>query len=97
MENIFLDFPKSRFAVFSQDHGGIEKPDARIFQIALEKSGYSADELVHVGDSIKSDVEGAANVGIKSVWLNRTLENPPTNFKPNREIVSLNELQEILW
>lgn len=85
------------FAVFSQDHGGIEKPDARIFQTALQKSGYTADELVHVGDSIKSDVEGAAMVGIKSVWLNRTLETPPPTLKPNREIVSLNELKAILW
>jgi putative hydrolase of the HAD superfamily len=85
------------FAVFSQDHGGIEKPDARIFKIALQKSGYAADELVHVGDSIKSDVEGASMVGIKSVWLNRTLENPPPDLKPNREIVSLNELKAMLW
>ena len=42
---------------------GAEKPDAAIFHTALEQSGVTAEEAVHIGDSITSDVEGAQAVG----------------------------------
>lgn len=58
------------FVVFSQEHG-VEKPDPRIFQITLQRAGCAAEELLHVGDSLENDVEGASSVGIRSVWLNR--------------------------
>ena len=84
------------FAVFSQDHGGIEKPDPRIFRIALEKAGTAASELVHVGDSLETDVSGAAHAGIKSVWLNRNGDQSHPGIRPDREIASLRELQTII-
>ena len=84
-----------QFAVFSQDHG-VEKPDPRIFRIALERAGCSKDELLHVGDSLESDVKGAFEAGVKCVWLNRQgLEND-TNIKADYEVSSLLELLKIL-
>ena len=84
-----------QFAVFSQDHG-VEKPDPRIFRITIEKAGCSKDELLHVGDSLESDVKGAVESGVRCVWLNRLgLEND-TNIKADVEISSLLELLEIL-
>jgi len=56
--------------VFSQDYG-IEKPDPRLFQIAVEKAGCSIQQLLHVGDSLTNDITGSMAAGIKSVWLNR--------------------------
>ena len=50
---------------------GAEKPDAAIFHTALEQSGVTAAEAVHIGDSITSDVEGAQAVGIRPVLLDR--------------------------
>ena len=46
---------------------------------ALEQSGVTAAEAVHVGDSITSDVEGAQAVGIRPVLLDRSgsLTPPP--------------------
>lgn len=84
------------FAVFSQDHSGIEKPDPRIFRIALEKAGTTASELVHVGDSLENDVTGAATAGIKSVWLNRNGDQSHQGIRPDREIASLRELPAII-
>ena len=84
------------FGVYSQDHGGIEKPDPRIFEIALESAGYSAGELVHVGDSLKNDVAGAACAGIRSVWLNRNGDSAPPDVAPDAEITSLRDLLEML-
>jgi putative hydrolase of the HAD superfamily len=84
-----------QFAVFAQDCG-VEKPDAGIFEIALEKAGCSADELLHVGDSIDDDIEGALGAGIRVIWLNRTNAEKSAEHKELPEISSLLELLEIL-
>jgi putative hydrolase of the HAD superfamily len=43
---------------------GIEKPDPRPFQLALGALGEPAANVVHVGDSLHSDVVGALGVGM---------------------------------
>ncbi|MDQ3419285.1 MAG: HAD-IA family hydrolase [Acidobacteriota bacterium] len=50
---------------------GVSKPASRIFEVALERAGVSADEAVMVGDSWANDVEGARAAGIRAVWFNR--------------------------
>jgi putative hydrolase of the HAD superfamily len=50
---------------------GVEKPDQGIFQLALERAGVHPSEAVHVGDSLKDDVHGAAQVGIRPVLIDR--------------------------
>lgn len=84
-----------RFVVFSQDYG-IEKPDPRIFQIALEKAGCTNEQLLHVGDSMINDVEGAKGAGIKCVWLNRTGTESQSSIEPDFEIHSFLELLNIV-
>ena len=84
-----------QFVVLSQDHG-VEKPDGRIFEIALEEAGCSRLELLHVGDSLEKDIRGAVDSGIRGVWLNRNRRGNDTEVCPDREISSLTELLEIL-
>jgi REG-2-like HAD superfamily hydrolase len=50
---------------------GVEKPDAEIFQRALEAAGVRPEEALHVGDSLRDDVQGAEAVGIRAVLLDR--------------------------
>jgi putative hydrolase of the HAD superfamily len=50
---------------------GIEKPDSRMYELALHKAGVTPDEAVHVGDSPSMDAEPAAAVGMKVVLLDR--------------------------
>ncbi|MCL4464740.1 MAG: HAD-IA family hydrolase [Chloroflexi bacterium] len=50
---------------------GFEKPDPRIFQLALEKAGVAPHEAIHVGDQYKSDVAGALAAGIQPLLLDR--------------------------
>jgi putative hydrolase of the HAD superfamily len=59
-----------RFVIFAQDVGAA-KPDARPFQAAPSQVGAHPRELLHVGDSLQSDVAGARGVGAVAVWLNR--------------------------
>ena len=48
---------------------GVEKPDPRFFQIALDRSGATASTTVHVGDLYHVDVVGARNAGITAVLI----------------------------
>ena len=83
------------FGVYAQDHGGLEKPDPRIFHIAVEQAGCSPEEIVHVGDSLEKDVAGARTAGLHAVWLNR---NGSTSDRPadvEYEITSLAELGQL--
>lgn len=64
------------FGVFS-GLVGVEKPDKRIYEIALEMAGNVApEETLHVGDSFRKDYIPARAVGMHAVLLDRfkTLE-----------------------
>lgn len=47
------------------------KPNKEIFEKALELAGVKPDEVIHIGDSVVSDVEATKAVGIKPVLLDR--------------------------
>lgn len=83
-----------QFVVFAQDYG-IEKPDPRLFEIALAQAGCSQQELLHVGDSLQTDVVGARRAGVQSVWLNRECRQNDTDIQADFEIASLVELVDI--
>lgn len=72
------------------------KPAPKIFQLALEKHAIDPEEAVHVGDSLKEDVEGAAKAGLTSVLIDRELRVteglPPGALR----ITSLSELPGFL-
>lgn len=84
------------FEVFSQDHNGVEKPALRIFEIAFHEAGCEPSELLHVGDSMESDIAGAKAAGSKAIWLNRSLDARDGGTEPDFEIRSLLELDEVL-
>lgn len=48
---------------------GVEKPDPRIFQIALERAGVQPADAVYVGDLYSVDVLGARAAGLDAILL----------------------------
>lgn len=48
---------------------GVEKPDPRLFQIALARAGARPDNTLHVGDLYHVDVLGARAAGLSAVLL----------------------------
>jgi HAD superfamily hydrolase (TIGR01509 family) len=48
---------------------GVEKPDPRLFDIALERSGARRETTMHVGDLYSVDVVGARAAGLHPVLL----------------------------
>ena len=59
-----------KFSVSSMDVKS-NKPDRSHFQKALDLSGFSADEVIHIGDHQINDVVGALNLGMKAIWFNK--------------------------
>lgn len=57
-------------AVFSCDCGE-KKPNPAIYQLAAERLECDANDIVMVGDSLRSDVDGPSQVGIMGMHLVR--------------------------
>ena len=57
--------------VFTSEDARVYKPRKELFELALRSTGLKADEVIHIGDSISSDVKGASSVNIRALWLNR--------------------------
>jgi putative hydrolase of the HAD superfamily len=79
---------------------GSEKPNQRIFEIALAKLGVESENAVMVGNRIDADILGANRSGMKSVWFrwnsryNDTIDS--SQEKPDFTINSLFELLGLL-
>jgi FMN phosphatase YigB (HAD superfamily) len=55
---------------------GVEKPDPRIFQMALAMAGVPATRAAHIGNRLDTDVRPAKAAGLRAVWVLRG-EAPP--------------------
>jgi putative hydrolase of the HAD superfamily len=58
----------AKHVVISEDVGAL-KPDPKVFQYATELAGVEADEILYVGDSYSSDIEGGAGFGWNTAWF----------------------------
>ena len=47
------------------------KPSPVMFNLAAEKLGLAPERVLHVGDSLELDVQGAAAAGMNRAWLRR--------------------------
>jgi len=74
---------------------GKGKPHPSIFEHALNQLSVNKDEVLMVGDNLMTDILGANQVGIKSVWINRH-DKKRNEVIPTYEISNLNELFTIL-
>ncbi|MBT3366298.1 MAG: HAD-IA family hydrolase [Nitrospina sp.] len=70
---------------------GSAKPDKKIFEEALRLSGVAPHEACHIGDEIRTDVEGAQSVGIHPILLDR---NNRFDSTETRKITTFLELVE---
>jgi FMN hydrolase / 5-amino-6-(5-phospho-D-ribitylamino)uracil phosphatase len=76
---------------------GSGKPEVAIFHQAMAKLGVEPHDVWHVGDRLDSDVQGAHNAGLTSVWLNRAgAARSPSQPHPHHEIASLHDLLQRL-
>jgi putative hydrolase of the HAD superfamily len=69
---------------------GIEKPDPRIFHIALEHLALDAGRCAYVGDTVTFDVNGARAAGLRPFHLD------PYELCPHDDHEHLGELTQLL-
>ena len=71
---------------------GASKPGRKIFEEALSRTGVSAKDAVHIGDSYEDDVRGALGAGIEAILVNRHPEADrpphPKTIRDLRELIS---------
>jgi HAD superfamily hydrolase (TIGR01509 family) len=72
---------------------GVEKPDPRMFEMALERSEALPETTIHVGDLYHVDVSGARAAGIRGVLLDEAGLYPDVDCP---RVKSLAELVEQL-
>lgn len=71
-----LDLEPRVDAVVVSEAVGAKKPDARIFEAALDALDTDADEALYVGDHPVNDVQGATDAGLTAAWLRGWQEWP---------------------
>ncbi|MBT4804376.1 MAG: HAD family hydrolase [Legionellales bacterium] len=63
----------------TSEEAGVEKPDKKIFQIALKKLNKDASAVIMIGDSMEKDIQGAQNCGIRTYQI-RSNHNTKTDI-----------------
>lgn len=75
--------------VFTSEDARAYKPRKELFQMALQSVGLNGNEVVHIGDSLCSDVKGAGELGINAIWVNRSLKEVPAGVTAIRNLLEV--------
>ncbi len=75
---------------------GFGKPDRRIYEIMLNQLDVRPEQAMMIGNSLKSDIQGAQVTGMKTAWLNRSRMLRSESIVPDLEVSSLQELRVAL-
>ncbi len=71
---------------------GIYKPDARVYQLAVDSLGVAPDEVAFMSSNAW-DAAGAAHFGFNVAWINRYLQ--PSEALPGTPSAMLSDLSEL--
>lgn len=83
--------------VFLSEELGVEKPNAGFFdKVFATLRPADLSEIMIVGDSLTSDIQGGMNAGIRTCWYNPGRQTAPENYRVDYEISDLHELTDIL-
>lgn len=72
------------------------KPRPELFAAGLQLVDCRPDRVLHVGDSLTSDVAGALGLGIPVAWVNRSGRPSPKAPGPTHEVTRLTDLAGLL-
>ena len=82
--------------IFISEVVGVEKPNMGFFDAVFETIGtFAPDEVLIVGDSLTSDIQGGVNAGIKTCWYNPKGVENTSGLKPDYEIRDIEEVLKL--
>lgn len=86
--------------VFISDEIGIEKPNIgffdHVFRELAKVGDYKKNEILIIGDSLTSDMQGGNNAGILCCWYNPSGSVNTKGLRVDYEIRNLQEVEEII-
>lgn len=80
--------------VITSEAAGHKKPAREIFEYAMTHSNYRPHDVIMIGDNLNTDIKGAHNASIDSIYFNPLRKEHNTEVK--HEISDLIELKSIL-
>ncbi|MBR1563791.1 MAG: YjjG family noncanonical pyrimidine nucleotidase [Paludibacteraceae bacterium] len=81
-----------RHIVLSEEVGA-QKPNPLIYEKALQLNGLKKEDVLMIGDSYNSDIQGAINAGIDQLWLTKDLTDPrPSTYR----VAEIGQLKDVL-
>ena len=83
-------------AVVTSEDARAYKPRPEPFELAMTALGVTAGDVLHVGDSLTTDIAGAEALGIASAWINRSGRPLPEGPAPTRTVSALTDLLPML-
>lgn len=76
---------------------GYAKPDIKIFNEAIRRSGVNKKDIFHVGDHPVNDIVGAQKAGLQTIWMNPAgISWPGNSDEPDYTIQKITSLKDIL-
>lgn len=78
---------------------GVKKPSPKIFEIAFEKFGISAENSIYVGNDMRDDILGASGVGMRTLYIETTQSGsyPELNIpEPTFRVNNHTEMKKLL-
>lgn len=79
---------------------GLSKPFTDMFITAAKQLNLPAEQILHVGDNLTADVQGAINSGMQACWINipqiNIYQQSDARVLPHVEINQLSELKNLL-
>jgi putative hydrolase of the HAD superfamily len=82
--------------IFLSEEIGYQKPDIRFFQAVLEKLEAKPSDCLVVGDNLQTDIQGAQNANINSVYFTNHSEISEKDYPITPIIQNLIQLKNLL-
>ena len=84
-------------ALIISEEIGVAKPHTAFFEAAAAQTGNPPkSDILIIGDSLTSDMQGGLNYGIDTCWYNPVFEPQPDNLPITYEIRKLPDLLELI-
>ena len=80
--------------LFISEDIGHRKPSKEFFIECIKRSHFESDEIIVIGDSLTTDIQGANNANLKSIWYNP--KRKEVNHSATYMVYDLNEIKKIL-
>ena len=84
-----------QITVFS-DEIGYYKPSVILFQEALKHLQSKPENTIHIGDLLHTDIKGAKDCGMLSIWFNDMNQERQSDIVPDFEVKSMLEIIKVI-